>query len=40
VVYLTLEKKQPSEKGFLFGYPILLKKRDGIMLIAETFAGG
>jgi len=33
-------KKQPSEKGFLFGYPMLLKKRDGIIVIAETVAGG
>ena len=28
------------EKGFLFGYPIVFKKRNGIREKAETFAGG
>ncbi len=31
---------QPPEKGILFGYPIVSKNRDGIMVIAETLAGG
>ena len=39
-IYFLLEKKQPSEKGVLFGYPIVSKKRDGITVIAETLAGG
>ena len=33
-------KNVASPKGVLFGYPITSKKRDGIMVIAETFAGG
>jgi len=29
-----------TEKGFFFGYPISLKKPDGIMMMAENLAGG
>jgi len=29
-----------TEKGFFFGYPICLKKPDGIMMMAENLAGG
>ncbi len=34
------EKKQPPAKGVLVGYPMFSKKRDGIMVNAETLAGG
>ena len=40
VLCFCLEKRQPPEKGFLFGYPIVFKKRNGIMVNAETLAGG
>ncbi len=40
VLYFFLENNQPPEKGFLFGYPIVSKKHDGIMVYAETLAGG
>jgi len=33
-------KKQPPEKGFLFGYPNASKQHNGIIVIAETLAGG
>ena len=36
----SLKKEQPPEKGVLFGYPILLKKHDGIRVNVETIAGG
>ena len=39
-VLLQVWKMQPPEKGVLFGYPIFSKKPDGIMVIAETLAGG
>ena len=32
--------RRPPEKGVLFGYPIVSKKRDGIMVNAETLSGG
>ena len=40
VLFFCLEKRQPAEKGFLFGYPIVFKKRNGIMVDDETLAGG
>jgi hypothetical protein len=36
----SLKKEQPHKKGFLFGYPIHYKKRNGIMGYSETLAGG
>jgi hypothetical protein len=35
-----LKKEQIPEKGFLYGYPILSKKQDWIMVNAETLSGG
>jgi len=40
VFYSGHEKRWPPEKGFLFGYRILLLNLNGIMAIAETLAGG
>ena len=34
------KKVRPPSKGVLFGYPITSKKRDGIMVNAETLSGG
>jgi len=38
--YFNPEKRQHPEKGILFGYRVLLKRGDGIMVSAETLAGG
>ena len=38
--YLYFEKRQPPEKGLLFSYRILLKRRDGIIENDESLAGG
>jgi hypothetical protein len=40
MLYFFLEKRADSCKSFLFGYPMSLEKRNGIMEKAETLAGG
>jgi len=39
-VYVDAEPAGTPEKGFLFGYPIVSKGSNWIMVNAETLAGG
>jgi len=39
-VYADAEPAGTPEKGFLFGYPIVSKGSNWIMVNAETLAGG
>ena len=38
--YFYFEKRQPQEKAVLFGYPIVSIRCNGIIINAETLAGG
>jgi len=40
ILLLSGKKCSLPAKGVLFGYHILLKRRDGIMINAETITGG